>query len=198
MATLPEQIAVMASGAAFILCILYIAAYRPVILIGFFFILFALVWRTAATMFIDFAGPAFSSQTDRYVGPGLATPLHVLAYLVTLAPFFFLLRPAAVQHWLHDVDRERAAPGMITLSGITVVASLIFLGYLYFDLMRIGSIPLFARLERFVYTAQYAGAAHRWLILYGNFVTFWWGVMFAAERLRNRRSIFAIWECSAS
>jgi len=177
----------MASGAAFALCILYIAAYRPVILIGFFFILFTLVWRTAATMFIDLTGPVLSSQTDRYVGPGLATALHVLAYFLTLAPFFFLLRPAAVQHWLHDVDRERAAPGMITLSGITVVVSLIFLGYLYFDLIRIGSIPLFARLERFVYTAQYAGAAHRWLALYGNFVTFWWGVMFAAERLRNRR-----------
>ena len=187
MATLPEQIAVTASGAAFVLCILYIAAYRPIILIGFFFILFTLVWRTAATMFIDLAGPVLSSQTDRYVGPGMATPLHVLAYFVTLAPFFFLLRPAAVQHWLHDADRERAAPGMITLSGITVVVSLIFLGSLYFDLIRIGSIPLFARLERFVYTAQYAGAAHRWLILYGNFVTFWWGVMFAAERLRNRR-----------
>ncbi len=42
-------------------------------------------------------------------------------------------------------------------------------------------------MERFVYTAQYAGAAHRWLIQYGNFVAFWWGVMFAAERLRNRR-----------
>jgi hypothetical protein len=187
MAILPEQIAVTASGAAFILCILYIAGYRPVILIGFFFILFTLVWRTAATMFIDLAGPVLSSQTDRYVGPGMATPVHVLAYFVTLAPFFFLLRPAAVQHWLHDADRERAAPGTITLSGMTVVVSFIFLGCLYVDLIRIGSIPLFARLERFVYTAQYAGAAHRWLILYGNFVTFWWGVMFAAERLRNRR-----------
>ena len=187
MATLPEQIAVVASGAAFLLCILYIVAYRPVILIGFFFILFTLVWRTAATMFIDLAGPVLSSQTDRNVGPGLATPLHVLAYIVTLAPFFFLLRPAAVQYWLSGADRQRAAPGMITLSGITVFVSLLFLGYLFFDLIRIGSIPLFARLERFVYTTQYAGAAHRWLILYGNFVTFWWGVMFAAERLRNRR-----------
>jgi uncharacterized protein DUF6418 len=187
MATLPEQIVVTVSGAAFVLCVLYAAAYRPVILIGFFFILFSLVWRTASTMFIDLAGPVLSSQTDRYIGPGLATPLHVLAYFVTLTPFFFLLRPAAVRHWLREADRERAAPRMITLSDVTVVVSLVFLGYLYFDLIRIGSIPLFARLERFVYTTQYAGAAHRWLILYGNFVTFWWGVMFAAERLRNRR-----------
>lgn len=187
MATLADQIAVAASGAMFVLCILYTAAYRPVILISFFFILFTLVWRTTSTLFIDLAGPVLSSQTDRYIGPGLATPLHVLAYLVTLAPFFFLLRPAAVRHWLRDADRKPAAPGVITISDVTVFVSLIFLGYLYFDLIRIGTIPLFARLERFVYTQQYAGAAHRWLILYGNFVTFWWGVMFAAEGLRNRR-----------
>jgi uncharacterized protein DUF6418 len=187
MATLPEQIAVTASGAAFVLCILFVAAYRPIILISFFFILFSLVWRTASTMFIDLTGPVLSSQTDRYIGPGLVTPLHVLAYFVTLTPFFFLLGPANVHYWLRNARREPAARGMVTLSDITFVVSLLFLGYLYLDLMRIGSIPLFARIERFVYTAQYAGAAHRWLILYGNFVAFWWGVMFAAERLRNSR-----------
>jgi len=187
MPTLPEQIAITVSGTALLLCILFVAAYRPVILISFFFILFTLVWRTAATMFIDLTGPVLSSQTDRYIGPGLATPLHVLAYVITLAPFFLLLRPAAVQAWVNDADRSRAAPDMVTLSGVTIVLSLVFVGYLYVDLIRIGSIPLFARIERFVYTTQYAGAAHRWLILYGNFVTFWWGVMFAAERLRNRR-----------
>jgi hypothetical protein len=187
MPTLPEQIAITVSGTALFLCILFVAAYRPVILISFFFILFTLVWRTAATMFIDLAGPVLSSQTDRYIGPGLATPLHVLAYVITLAPFFLLLRPAAVQAWVSNADRSRAAPDMVTLSGVTIVLSLVFVGCLYVDLIRIGSIPLFARIERFVYTAQYAGAAHRWLILYGNFVTFWWGVMFAAERLRNRR-----------
>jgi hypothetical protein len=187
MPTLAEQIAITVSGTAFLLCILFVAAYRPVILISFFFILFTLVWRTAATMFIDLAGPVLSSQTDRYIGPGLATPLHVMAYVITLAPFFLLLRPAAVQAWVSNADRSRAAPDMVTLSGVTIVLSLVFVGYLYVDLIRIGSIPLFARIERFVYTTQYAGAAHRWLILYGNFVTFWWGVMFAAERLRNRR-----------
>lgn len=188
MTTLPEQIAVTVSGAALFLCILSIAAYRPVILISFFFILFTLTWRTAATMFIDLAGPVLSSQTFRYVGPGLATPLHVVAYFLTLAPFFLLLRPAAVQDWVDTADRSRAAPGMVTLSGVTIVLSLLFLGHLYFDLIRLGPIPLFAHIERFVYTAQHAGAAHRWLILYGNFVAFWWGVMFAAERLRNRRT----------
>jgi hypothetical protein len=188
MATLPAQIAVIISGAAFLLCILYIAAYRPVIFLGFFFILFTLVWRTSSTMFIDLAGPVLSSQTDRYIGPGLATPLHVLAYFTALAPFLIVLRPASIDGWLAGVDQRRAPRGMLTLSDATVALSSLFLGYLFFDLVRNGSIPLFAQIERFVYTAKNAGAAHRWLIQYGNFVAFWWGVMFAAERLRNQRT----------
>jgi hypothetical protein len=183
----PAQTATILSGGAFFLCILYVAAYRPVFFLGFFFILFTLVWRTSSTMFIDLAGPIQSSQTYLYIGPGLATPLHVLAYFMTLAPFFILLRPAAIQSWLDGADRRRATPGMVTLSDATLAVSLLFLGYLFFDLVRNGSIPLFAHIERYVYTAQYAGAAHRWLIQYGNFVTFWWGVMFAAERMRNQK-----------
>ena len=187
MATLPAQIAVIFSGVALILCVLHLAAYRPVIFLAFFFILFTLVWRTAASMYIDLAGPVLSTQTFSYVGPGLMTPLHVLAYFLTLLPFLFLLRQRLVDGWLTDADRRRAPHGMLTLSDLTFVVSLIFLAFLFLDLVRHGSIPLFAKIERFVYTGKFAGAAHRWLILYGNFVCFWWGVMFAAERLRNRR-----------
>jgi hypothetical protein len=187
MATLPAQIAVVLSGATLLLCVLQLAAYRPVIFVSFFFILFTLVWRTAASMYIDLAGPVLSTQTFSYVGPGLMTPLHVLAYFLSLIPFFFLLRQSLVDDWLRDADRSRAAQGMLTLSDLTFIVSLLFLSYLFLDLVRHGSIPLFAKIERFVYTQKYAGGAHRWLIQYGNFVTFWWGVMFAAERLRNHR-----------
>jgi hypothetical protein len=188
MADLPTQIAVVLSATAFFGLVLYLAAYRPVIFLGFFFILFSLVWRTASTAFIDLTGPIWSSQTVRYIGPGLATPLHVLAYFLTLIPFLILLRPAAIANWVGIADKRPAARGMMTLSTATVICSLLFLAYLFFALVRNGPIPLFAHIERFVYTAQYAGAAHRWLILYGNFVAFWWGMMFAAERLRNRRT----------
>lgn len=187
MADFPAQIAVVLSGAALILCVLNLAAYRPIIFLAFFFILFTLVWRTAASMFIDLAGPVLSTQTFSYVGPGLMTPLHVVAYSLTLVPFYFLLRQKLVDRWVADADRRSAPRGMLTLSDATFLISLLFLGYLFFDLVRHGSIPLFAHIERFVYTEKYAGAAHRWLIQYGNFVCFWWGVMFAAERLRNHR-----------
>jgi len=127
----PAQTATILSGGAFFLCMLYVAAYRPVFFLGFFFILFTLVWRTSSTMFIDLAGPVESSQTYLYIGPGLATPLHVLAYFTTLAPFFILLRPAAIRSWVDDADRRRAAPGIVTLSDATLAVSLLFLGYLF-------------------------------------------------------------------
>jgi hypothetical protein len=187
MATLPTQIAVVLSGAALILCVLHLAAYRPIIFLSFFFILFTLVWRTAASMYIDLSGPVLSTQTYSYVGPGLMTPLHVIAYLLTLIPFYILLRRKLVDGWLADADRCAAPRGMLTLSDLTVIVSLLFIGYLFLDLIRQGSIPLFANIDRFVYTGKYAGAVHRWLIQYGNFVCFWWGVMIAAEWLRNRR-----------
>jgi hypothetical protein len=187
MAILPAQIAVISSGAAFILCVLYVAAFRPVIFFGFFFILFSLVWRTGSTMFIDLDGPVWSSQTLRYIGPGLATPLHTLAYFIVLMPFFILLRPASIENWLRSTDQRPAPRGTMTLSDATAVVSLLFLVYLFLDLAVHPPIPLFAHIERFVYTTQYAGNAHRWLVRYGSFVAFWWGVMFAAERLRNRR-----------
>ena len=166
MATLPAQIAVVLSGTALLLCVLHLAAYRPVIFLSFFFILFTLVWRTAASMYIDLAGPVLSTQTYAYVGPGVTTPLHVLAYLLTLMPFYFLLRQRLVDAWLADADQRVASPGMLTLADVTFIVSLLFLGYLFSDLIRNGSIPLFVKMERFVYTEKHAGAVHRWLIQY--------------------------------
>jgi hypothetical protein len=187
MATLPAQIAVVLSGVALLLCVLHLAAYRPIIFLSFFFILFTLVWRTASSMYIDLAGPVLSTQTSSYVGPGLMTPLHVLGYFLTLMPFYVLLRPKLIDGWLADADRRSAPPGTLTLSDLTVIVSLLFLGYLFLDLIRQGSIPLFAKVDRFEYSAKYAGAAHRWLIQYGNFVCFWWGVIIATGLIRNRR-----------
>lgn len=186
-ASTTDQIGVVACGLAFLLCCLYLAAYRPIVFVSFLFIIFTLVWRTCSMMFIDLAGPLYSSQTFLFVGPGIVTCVHVLAYFVTLTPFFLLLRPSLVLGWQLQRDDRVAPPGLITLSDLTFAVSMLFLAWLFVDLVRHGSIPLFAHMERFVYTAEHAGLAHRWLISYGNFLSFWWGVMFAAEHLRNRR-----------
>lgn len=184
------QLGAAACGAAFMLGFLYLLANRPVIFFSFFFILFTMAWRTCSVMFIDIAGPVYSSQTLRYIGPGAATCLQTLAYFLTVIPFFLVLRPSLVRTWARESDQRAAASGMLTLSGMTVLVSSFFLLWLFVDLVRHGTIPLLAHMERFVYTSENAGPAHRWLIAYGNFVAFWWGMMLAAERLRNGKFDF--------
>ena len=125
-------------------------------------------------MYIDLAGPVFSSQTYHYIGPGFVTPLHVLAYFMTVLPFFILLQPNKIEIWQREADRSPGQPGVVTLSDVSFIISMLFLGDLFLDLFRNGSIPLFAHVERFVFTDKYAGAAHRWLVQYGNLLTFWW------------------------
>lgn len=179
--------AVLVSGVLFLALLAFIAAYRPVLLFAFLFILFTLAWRTAATMYIDLAGPVYSSQTLRYIGPGAATPIHVLAYTLTVLPFLLVLRKDLVARWVRSADTRPSSESLTTLSDFTYVVSAVFMGWLFFDLTQRGVVPFFDKLERYVYTEDFAGAAHRWLIRYGYFLCFLWGMMFAAEKIRNAR-----------
>ena len=158
MAWATAQVAVILSATSFLMCLVWLAAYRPIIFIGFFFILFTFGWRTVSMTYIDLAGPQLSTQTYQFVGPGWVTPVHIFSYFVTLAPFAILLRRAAVRSWLADIDERPAAAGVVTLSGLTLICSFAFVGQLFFDLVDRQTIPLFSRMERFVYTAQFAGA----------------------------------------
>ncbi len=182
-----DQLGVIAFGSAFLLCCFYLAAYRPVIFVSFIFIIFTLIWRTCSMMYIDVAGPVYSSQTFSFVGPGAVTCLHVLAYFITIVPFFILFRTTSVRYWAEQYDGRTALHGTLSLSDLTFLLSTLFLAWLFVDLGRNGAIPLLNHMERFVYTAEHAGPAHRWLISYGNFLSFWWGLMFTAEKLRNRK-----------
>lgn len=184
MISISECIAVLLFGTSFFIFLLYLLGRRPVIFVGFFFIIFTLAWRMLATMYIDLEGPVYSSQLVRDIGPGTATVIHSIAYFVSLVPFLYFFRPAAVDEWCANAERSPAARGEITLSDVTFVLSLMFLSFLFFDLVRRGSIPLFNRIERFDYAG---GSAHRWMNRYENFVAFWWGLMFVAEYIRQRR-----------
>jgi len=179
-----EYIAVLLFGMSFFVFLFYLLSWRPVILVSFFFIIFTLAWRMSATMFIDLAGPVYSSQLVRDIGPGTATIIHSLAYIISLVPFLYYFRSEAIEEWRADAQRNGAIRGKRTLSDITFLLSLIFLSFLFFDLVRRGSIPLFHRIERFNYAG---GSAHRWMNRYENFVAFWWGLMFTAEYIRQRR-----------
>jgi hypothetical protein len=187
MISLPERIAVVLFGLSFFAFLFYLLTRRPVVFVGFFFIIFTMAWRMSATMFIDLAGPVYSSQLVRDIGPGTASVIHSMAYVVSLIPFLYCFRPAAVQEWCADAEQTRRVPRCITLSDATFALSLVFFAVLFFDLTRHGQTPLFGHIERFAYAG---GLAHRWISTYGNFLAFWFGLMFVAGYIRDRRLDF--------
>jgi len=184
MISVSERIAILLFGLSFFALVLFLLNRRPVVFVSFFFIIFTLAWRMSATMFIDLQGPVYSSQLVRDIGPGTASVIHSMAYVVSLLPFLYFFRPSTIEAWCADSQRRKATSGDITLSDITFALSLLFLCFLFFDLVHRGSIPLFNRIDRFDYAG---GSAHRWMVKYRNFVTFWWGVMFAAGYIQQRR-----------
>jgi Family of unknown function (DUF6418) len=184
MISVSERIAVVMSGLSFFAFLFYLLNRRPVIFLSFFFIIFTLAWRMSATMFIDLQGPVYSSQLVRDIGPGTATVVHSIAYIVSLLPFLFFFRSAAVEQWCANADQTRTIPRVLTLSDATLILSLVFFALLYLDLARHGPIPLFNRIERYDYAG---GLMHRWFSAYSNFLAFWFGLMIAATYIRERR-----------
>ncbi len=97
-------------GLSFLVFLFYLLNRRPVIFLSFFFIIFTLAWRMSATMFIDLAGPVYSSQLARDIGPGTASVVHSLAYIVSLIPFLYYFRSDAIEAWCADSQRSRTSP----------------------------------------------------------------------------------------
>ncbi len=190
MTTWLDQLLVSFFIAVFAAMVGYIAAFRPTIAIAFLFILITLLWRTAATAYIDLAGPVLSSQLLRNIGPGMATVPQTIAYLLTLLPFFFFFNPGRVATWSRAPEFGVGGTRWVTLTDVILIMSALFLIALYTDLARRGVVPLFEKMERFVYTGQYAGPFHRFLIRYGDLLVGFWGVMFAARKLREDRLDF--------
>jgi hypothetical protein len=184
MISIGEYFAVLLFGASFLFFLCYLGVRHPVVFVSFIFIIFTLAWRMSATVYIDLKGPVYSSQLERTIGPGTATIIHSLAYFLTLLPFLYFFRRSVLERWRTEAPRDRTVASTVTLSDVTFVASLFFVIFLYFDLVYGGTIPLYERIERFNYAG---GSAHRGLFRYGNLLTFWWGAVFAASRVRDGR-----------
>lgn len=182
-----DTVLVLLAGMAVAALVLFIAALRPVLFFAFFFILITVVWRAVSTAYIDLAGPVLSSQTDRWIGPGNVLATHAFAYVLTLLPFIWFFRPAHIATWVQGADRRPSQRGEINLADLTFGLSALFLVWLFVDLVRGGVVPLIDHIERFDFTSGFAGRAHVWLVEYGNLMCLWWGMMFAAGKIRGGR-----------
>jgi hypothetical protein len=176
------------AGVSILLFIVWLGFRRPAIFVCLAFLLFTFAWRTVSSLYIDVAGPVFSSQLQMFVGPGVMTVFQSIAYFLTLLPFLWVFNARALDDWARTAPTPEltASRAQLTLSDATFYASVLFLILLFGALIHGGVIPLFAKIERWTFNEQ-ANILHRFVIERGDMICFWWGTMFAAERLRRQR-----------
>lgn len=190
MPLLTEQIAVILSALFFLALVFHLAAWRPTIVLALGFVLISLVWRTMATAFVDVAGPVYASQLQRDVGPGMATPLHVLAYVILLVPFAWFFRQSSMRERVTKRAKGDQDRHYVTFADVIAVVSLLVIVALYVEMFLGGVIPLLVGMERFEYTGLHAGPLHQFFIEFGNFVAFAWGLLSAVCIIRSGRGEF--------
>ena len=174
------------AGCTVLTFIAWLALRRTAIFLCFFLILFTFVWRTISAMYIDLFGPIYASQIELFIGPGVMTAFQSIAYFLTIIPFFWVFSPAATDQWIRSTHGRLRARPIVALSDVTYYCSLIFLALVFGAFVHGGVFPILAKIERWTFNEQ-AGVLHQIVLERGDFICFWWGTMFAAERLRHAR-----------
>jgi hypothetical protein len=163
---------------------LWIVRRRPGLGMVFFFFLFLFAWRLISVLYIDLAGPLFSEQLERDIGPSIsALPIAMSQWLV-IAALLFSFRPSRLQELLCET-RLPLSEGRLGLSELAFWAVVAFTVALWIELLVRGPIPLFAGMERFDYTPAYGGPLHVRLLEWGPMLALQLGVFFVAPTFRN-------------
>ncbi|HZQ74402.1 MAG TPA: DUF6418 domain-containing protein [Burkholderiales bacterium] len=176
------DVAASLTGVAFFLVVLgWIVKTRTYVLFALLWVVVQMVSRLASSLYIDAAGPLFSDQLLHYIGPGHASVLLALDYSIYLVVFAIVLYPRPELH-------PPAVPGSALLSNLVFRLTLAFVALLYADMLRIGPIPFFAGIERYVYTSAYAGPFHKLLFRFGDVLALYLGCFFVLPCREGRRA----------
>lgn len=159
----------------------WIAGKRRFLLYALAFILISFAWRLVSSVFIDLRGPLYSVQLFREIGGGSSAPILAAAQVAALLgfiaafPYKELRRLSVLREQGSSVHGRRA----VSIANLVVVSMTLYVVLLFADLVRAGVVPLFAGIERFVYTAEYGGFVHWALMRYGSFLAFYLGLFYA-------------------
>lgn len=146
-------------------------------------------WRLISTVYLDVAGPVYSTELFREIGGGHAAVPLALSFCVVV---FALLVVFGSRSTAHLVRIEPLAGGLSVLSThalrrVVLAGLIVFLSFLWIDLIRIGEIPMLTGMEEFIYTRDYAGLFHRLQFRYGNIIAFFLGLFYFDPALSDRR-----------
>lgn len=140
--------AIASMVAGFVILLLMWRNQRPAFLAALL-VIYSLAYRIIDVGYLDLAGPVYAIELDRHVGGNGASPMFLYSCLCFILPlWFFVSRKrlmkgihAPLAHMQYHVFLSRLAMGVAS-AGIA---------FLYFDMLRIGTIPLFSGMDRQAY-----------------------------------------------
>lgn len=170
--------------AGFVLAVLWwLVVRRRAAALAAFFLLFSLITRVFALVYVDLAGPVYAVELgDDVGGGGSSMPLFALSVLAFLLPLAWVFRPAALQAWRaapRSSDQRRA------LATAVVWTLVVFLLALYGDMVTRGPIPIFAGIDRLEYNRVLAGPLHPLVFDFGFLFAVVLGIGLVHPRLRG-------------
>ncbi len=173
---------------AFVVFVLLLIFRRPAVSLLLFFVLFSFGVHLVGSLFIDLRGPVLSLQLVREIGPSRSAGLLAVAYILTLLIPVTALEVAARGGLIRRAiaDQPRSESGEAALATAFLWVNTIGLVVVLVELLRGGTIPLFAGVERWVYTEQFAGPIHKWYVEFGNFFAAVLGYFWASPLLSKR------------
>lgn len=149
-----------------------------------FFILFSLIYRIVDILYLDLVGPTYAIELGRYVGGNIATPMFVLSCLAFLVPLWVVYRPAALARKLGGQLPDLPYYASLRRWAFPICAG--FIGLVYLDMLRKGTIPLLIGMDRLDYNLI-AGVLHNPLYELSFLLTTTLGIFTVLPRLQGGR-----------
>jgi hypothetical protein len=150
------MMAIASMVAGLVILLLMWRNQRPAFLAGFL-VIYSLAYRIVDVGYLDLAGPIYAIELSRHVGGNGASPMFLYSCLCFILPLWFF------------VSRKRLMQGIyaplphtlyhVTLARLALCVAIAVIGFLYVDMLRIGTIPMFSGMDRQAYN-DIAGLLH--------------------------------------
>ena len=145
-----------------------------------FIVLFSLLTRVIALLYVDVAGPMRSDQLEFEIGGDASMPLFAGSVLAFLLPLAWVFRPAAMRNALAAKGRPLYDAGALT--SFVFYALCVFAIAVYAQMLA-GPIPLLQGIDRLEYDNDIAGRLHNFLKDNNFLIAFLLGLTMVQPRL---------------
>lgn len=171
--------------AAFLVLAVYLVRRRPAVFAAGFFLLFPLIYRAIDITYLDFFGPIYASEVNRFVGGNGAAPMFIYSACALVFPLLMTFPDTGNR--LLRIARETPVftPYHRYVSQAAFIVSLGMLAALGVNFVLVGATPILEGIDRLAYNDM-AGPVHNVAYELNFLINFSLGSFTVLSRLNGR------------